>query len=367
MGLSLARELAGFGARVTVLDRHPPGVRGAGAASLAALGLLVHPGYRESPFGRLLRVACEGYQTFCRELQEETGIDPGYRVPGGLYLARERPRDRSRRRTLRSYERAGVEARWLDREAIEARVQGISGTLVTALHLPGEALVDPPLLLSALLESCRRRGVTVEVTARDVKLALDGPARLDAGTGAVLEDATVIVAAGAWTSELLGAAFAPAVPVAPVRGQAIELALDLGGSPVLHFEVPGRERSYYILPKEGGTAWVGSTVEDVGYDAGTSPEGAAELEGAVVELFPGARPEVLRVWSGLRPRAGRRGGPFLGPLPGRDDVWVACGHYKNGIVLGPVSARLVAKQLLGRPMTRGADGFDAEEVRVFWP
>ncbi len=367
MGLSLARELAGLGERVTVLERHPPGARGAGAASPAALGLLVHPGYRDSPFGRLLRVACEHYQTFCRELQDETGIDPGYRVPGGLYLARQRPRDRTRQRARRSYGRAGVEARWLDRAQIEAMVEGLSETLITALHLPGEALVDPPSLLRALMESCRRRGVAVETTACDVKLALDGPARLDAGTGAVLSASTVIAAIGAWTPALLGAAFASAVPVAPVRGQALELALDLGGSPVLHFEVTGRERSYYILPKGGGTAWVGSTVEEVGYDVGTSPEGVAELEEAVAEVFPGARPEVLRAWSGLRPRAGRRGGPFLGPLPGREDVWVACGHYKNGIVLGPVSARLLAKQLLGKPITRVEDGFDEEELRVFWP
>ncbi len=366
MGLSLARELAGHGARVTVVERHPVGTLGAGAASPASLGLLVPPGHRESPFGRLLTVACRGYQTFCRELHEETGLDPGYRIPGGLYLRHERPRERTRVRALRSYGRAGIEARWLDREAVDAKVEGLSDAFITALHLPGEALVDPPSLLRALVESCHRRGVAVETTARDVKLALDGPARLT-GIGGVPEGATVVAAVGAWTSELLGAKCAPSVPVEPVRGQALEVALDLGRSPVLHFDVPGRDKSYYVLPKGSGTAWVGSTVEHVGHDVGTSSEGVAELEAAVAVLFPGARPVVLRAWSGLRPRAGRRGGPFLGPLPDRKDVWVACGHYKNGIVLGPLSARLVAKQLLGKPITRIEDGFDAEELRVFWP
>jgi glycine oxidase len=155
--------------------------------------------------------------------------------------------------------------------------------------------------------------------------------------------------------------------VEPVRGQALEVELELGSSPVLHFQVPGSDRPYYILPKGPERAWVGSTVERVGFDAGTSPSGVAELEGAVRELLPARELRVVRAWSGLRPRARRRGGPFLGPLPGREDVWVACGHYRSGIVLGPLSARLLAKQLLRRPVTRSEDGFDAAELRAFWP
>ncbi len=368
VGLSLARELAGRGARVTLLERHAVGETGKGAASAASLGLLVPPNYRESPFGRLLRFACRQYGAFCREIEAETGIDPGYRVPGGLHLRRLPAREKTRERALRSYEKAGFEARWLDRETIDAKVRGVADAYSSALHLPGEALVHPPHLLAALRESCRRRGVEIETTVGDVRLELAGPVRVKKGSGAPLEGVTVVVAAGAWTTAVLGAEAAVSVPLEPVRGQALEVALDLGESPILHFDAGGRDRSYSVLPKGEGRAWVGSTVENVGFDVATSAAGVEELRGALGELFPGREAtELVTAWSGMRPRAGRRGGPFLGPLPGRNDVWVACGHYKNGIVAGPLSARLVVRQLLEEPITRARDGFDPEDLRAFWP
>ncbi|MCZ6795798.1 MAG: FAD-dependent oxidoreductase, partial [Planctomycetota bacterium] len=105
-------------------------------------------------------------------------------------------------------------------------------------------------------------------------------------------------------------------------------------------------------PRGENRIWVGSTVEEVGFQDGVTPEGRIELLEATRAVLPDVDDgRVERLWSGLRPKAMRRGGPYLGRWPGVRNLWVACGHYRSGILLGPLSGRLVARNLLeDRPL-----------------
>lgn len=369
VGLSLARELSGRGASVTLFERRRIGEDSAGIASVAALGILIPPTRRLSPFGRLLRVSHMHYAAFCQELLAETGRDPGYDPRGGLHLYRDPPSERTRRRLPESYRQVGVEAEWIDGESLVCRLASAGGEFSCGLSLPSEAAVDPCALLDALVKSCHLRGVEINEGVGDVCVRRRDPVEVELADGSTARGGTVIVACGSWTSSTLAEGMPPVVPI---RGQAVELDLDLGDMPILHFENATTDATYHILPKREARTWVGSTVEDVGFDVGTTSEGIDELRRVAAEAFPGwlgggSPPRLLRAWSGLRPQAGRRGGPFIGPLSEPRDLWVASGHYRNGIACGPHSARLMALQLTGEELDPERDGFDAEEVRHFWP
>jgi glycine oxidase len=158
----------------------------------------------------------------------------------------------------------------------------------------------------------------------------------------------VVLTAGAWSSTLIEDRSGHDLSVRPVRGQAIEVRSAWSAGPNLRFEVPGAETEYHAIAKGAGRAWVGSTVEDVGFDARVTETGIQELLRAARTVLPGLREsDVLESRVGLRPQARRPGGPFLGPLPGFKNVWVACGHYRSGIHTGPISASLLVREMLG--------------------
>jgi glycine oxidase len=134
----------------------------------------------------------------------------------------------------------------------------------------------------------------------------------------------------------------------------------------LKFRPPGKEKDYHVLAKGGGVVWVGSTVEDVGFDADVTEAGTRELLEAARVIFPEAgERDVIRAWAGLRPQALKRGGPFVGPLPGHEGVWVHCGHYRSGILLSPLTARLLAAQMAGDADAIRREGFQPEDLGAF--
>jgi glycine oxidase len=110
--------------------------------------------------------------------------------------------------------------------------------------------------------------------------------------------------------------------------------------------------SYYLVPQRFGQAWFGSTVEDAGFHDWTTDAGYAELIDAAREIDPRiSDASVIDIWSGLRPRALRLGGPYLGAWPGIENLWLACGHFKSGVLTGPPSASLLAEAMVdGRPI-----------------
>ena len=157
----------------------------------------------------------------------------------------------------------------------------------------------------------------------------------------------MVVAAGCWTPHAVEPLGSRRVDVGPVRGQAIELELPPPGC-VVHFALAGSGNAYYLVPKPGGRTWVGSTVEDAGYDESTTPHGLAELLVAARTILPAATEEVVsRQWAGLRPKAMRLGGPFIGRWPGIENLWIAAGNFKTGIIQAPATARILCDAMIG--------------------
>jgi glycine oxidase len=398
-GLTVARELACRGRRVTVVERGRIGSReDEGAATPASVGVLTSPRSGTSLLRRCQLLAFRKYPDLEAQLRAETACDVGLRVRGALHLAAEMPRDAARARRLRVYLDARVECRWVERTELEDLFPGLPDRFSSALYLPGEAVVDPVALIRALQQSCRRSGVHIHEGAGEARVVLEGPAAVRFPDGSILDGHEIIVAAGAWSGRVLGmeetsprgvrpvgpaaddgdAPSLPApqrgeegmrglgFPMRPIRGQVIEVRLPRGEGPNLRFRPPGREKDYHLISRGKDRFWVGSTVEDAGFSAQATAEGIDELLGAGRDVVPGLGPQdVVDRWAGLRPQALLRGGPRVGPLPAAPGVWLHCGHYRSGVLLAPLTARLLVHRILDDEDSLRREGVDPAQMREF--
>ncbi len=334
IGCALARELAGRGARVTILERKEPGAEASGAAA----GMLA-PQAEGLPPGPLFDLALESrslYPAWTAALAEETGIDVGYRragilrcaVPEGAASA-EPPRWQ-RGRGLAVEEKNAGEIAGLTHGAASEQIR-------SAVFFPDDAVVDNSRLTRALWKSCELRGVTFALGKTALRFALSGGRCVGVETdGGLIEAPQVVNAAGAWAS------FDPAfpVPVEPVRGQIVEIEAP---EPALPSVVWSHE--VYVVPRAG--AWLlGSTMERVGFEKQVTAGAVERLIAAAARLLPGVERSAFRqAWAGLRPGTSDEL-PLLGAtrLPG---LFLAAGHFRNGILLAPVTALALADDLSG--------------------
>lgn len=370
-GLAAARELALRGARVTVYERGRIGERsGEGPATPASIGVLTAPRRGASPLRRLLAEAHRTYPEFAARIERESGIPVGFETSGSLHLFPRLPPANVRARREAVYRDAGLSPRWVEGAELEALAPGLPEAYRAALFVPEEARVDPRSLARALLEASRKLGVEVVEGAGDVWIADPASPRIELASGERAEGTACVIAAGAWSGEvarrLLGAGAGPdPLPVRPVRGQALDVRASRDRGPNLRFRPPGAERDDHILPRGSGRVWVGSTVEEAGFDPGVTEGGVRELLRAARAVLPDIRAEdVVEAWSGLRPQAGVRGGPFVGPIPGARDVWVHAGHYRSGILLAPLTARILARAIAGEEDALRGEGFGPETLRA---
>ncbi|WP_263140361.1 glycine oxidase ThiO [Pseudomonas sp. RIT-PI-AD] len=279
------------------------------------------------------------YPELAEQLLELTGADPEVHVTGLFWLDLEDETEallwaRAQGRALHPVDMAAV------RGAVPVLGEGFN----RAIHMPGVANVRNPRLVSALrlaLETLPN--VTIEEhCAVSGFLHRGGRVSGVQTSGGEREGDAVLVAAGAWSGDLL-ANLGLALPVEPVKGQMIlyKCAADFLSSMVL---AGGR----YAIPRRDGHILVGSTLEHVGFDKRPTDEALASLKASAETLLPdliGA--SVVGHWAGLRPGS-PDGIPFIGPVPGFEGLWLNCGHYRNGLVLAPASCQLLTDLLLGQ-------------------
>jgi glycine oxidase len=342
IGCALAAELAARGQRVAVVERGEPGAE----ASSAAAGMLSpqSDAVEPSPFFDFAMESLLLHADWARSLFDETGIDVGYRRTGlyrCLFAETEPGRDSfawQHDRGLR-VETRGV--RDLERE-LEGR---LSPEVTAALYFPDEAVVNPRLLARAAWVSAERRGARIlsDTAARGV-LVEDGECRgilTDAGP---IRAGAVVNAAGAWAASI-GTADTT-VPVFPVRGQIVEVRLE--GKPLT--AIVSSEEAY-VVPRADGTALLGSTAEHVGFRKGVTAGAVRALVTAGTRLLPSlSSARFESAWSGLRPGT-PDGLPILGAAALRG-LFFAAGHFRNGILLAPATARRMADLIVDR---RGAE------------
>jgi glycine oxidase len=336
IGMLTARELAAGGAAVTVLDRGRTG----GEASWAGGGILspLYPWRYADPVSELAAWSQARYPELAGELAEESGIDPQWTRSGLLMLGVE---DADLAQAWAG--RWGATLEPLDGSAVAACEPALSGSLAEGLWMPDVAQVRNPRLVQALRGSLERRGVRlregVDVTGLVVS---HGRVQGVDTEGGRLAAGAVLMAAGAWSPALLAEA-GIGLDVQPVRGQMILFR----GSPGLLNRIV-LDHGRYVIPRRDGRVLAGSTLEYVGFDKATTTAALDDLKAAAVGLVPAlAQLPLERQWAGLRPGS-PTGVPFIGAVDGIDGLYVNTGHFRNGVVLGPASARLAADLLLGR-------------------
>ena len=333
-GMLVARELTAAGARVTLLERGDLGRE----ASWAGGGILspLYPWRCPDAVTALSRWSRHHYRTFAAELAGETGIDPEW-LASGLLIAEEDEVVAASAWARRYGERA---------EVVSAQqLVGLEPGLTCAgggIWLPEVAQIRNPRLLKALARSLALRNVKIRTRTEVLDFEQDGGRVTGVRTHEqTLPAQAVIVTAGAWTAQLLGA-LAADWHIAPVRGQM--LMFHATPDQVRHIVM---RDDHYLVPRRDGRVLAGSTLEYVGFDKSTTAEAYETLRAAALALIPSlASCPVERHWAGLRPGSAQ-GIPVIGEA--RPGLYVNAGHFRNGVVTGPASAHLLADLILGRP------------------
>ncbi len=352
-GLLTAGELSLAGARVTILERNE---RPARESSWAGGGIL-SPLYPWRYADSITRLSLWGQQTYpelCADLKEATGIDPQH-LRSGLFIHAPDEMDEARN--------------WADRfgqhfeTVAAARIHQLEPERLNPpspmLWFPEIAQVRNPRLVKSLLADLERRGVAIhantpvdrlEITADGSPVPISGGRRWQAEK--------VVICAGAWSGRLLES-LQPAPRIHPVRGQMLLFRARPGL--IRHMML---EENRYIIPRKDGRVLFGSTLEETGFDKQTTKAAREELHRIATSRFPVLTDFPVEAhWAGLRP-ASPSGIPYIGPHPECDRLFVNAGHYRNGVVLGPASARLTADLVLERKPFVDPEpyGLDAERV-----
>jgi glycine oxidase len=336
IGCAIACYLAGEGVRVDVIERGEIG----GEASGAAAGMLAPLAEVEDdgPFQQLCVDSLRMFPTLVAALREETGIDVEYHASGILRVA------------LSDTEECRLRARadcatclpqhWLSPDDLRSLEPGLSPRVRGGLYSPEEHQVNADRLTQAFARAAAVRGATLRRHTRVERLLTDDGrvtgVRIPDG---ILAAGHVVLAAGPWSRRLV-ASLGVDLPVFPVRGQM--LALPSKSAP--RHIIWGSDG--YLVPKANGLVFAGATVEKVGFRRRTTVAGLRALSAMASTLAPRLSAFApVDSWAGLRPGSAD-GLPLLGPLPGWEGITVATGHYRNGILLSPVTGHLIARSVI---------------------
>lgn len=338
VGLSLAWRLAQAGRQVVVLD-----AGAAGGASRAAAGMLAPLAEARAltPFVQLGLDSLALYPAFLQDLRAASGLDIHAQGPGMLRVAQTPPEADALCQSLAWQQSLGLPLEWLSPADARRREPTLTPGVAGVVYSPNEQHVPPRLLVDALRRACTHAGVAVHSDSLDT-VQTHGT-RV---TQAVLPSASIacgqlVIAAGAWTGAL-GEMLALSPPITPLRGQALTLDTSLP-LPFAHtiYAVGG-----YLVPRTEGRILVGATEERAGFDAATTVPGLDGLRAMAAALVPlTARLPLCEHWAGLRP-VSPDGLPLLGRAAGWDNVFLAAGHGRNGILLTPLTAQWMTDLLL---------------------
>jgi glycine oxidase len=345
IGLSCAWALSRAGHRVAVIDPEP----GRGAAWVAA-GMLAPANeafFGEEALVRLLGAGAQLWPAFAAALEGAVGRPIGFEPSGTVVVACD-PSDRAALDRLLEFRRSiGVESRRLAASECRRLIPALSPSICGGAEVPGDHQVDNRLLVGALLEACRGAGVDF-VTSRVAQVVVDpsGRARGLQTTDGVVIAADAVVAAMGWQTPFLGGLPQGVLPeVRPVKGHILRLA---GGARLLERTVRGlvRGRTCYLVPRQDNSLVVGATVEEMGPDMRVQAGAVHSLLDDARALVPGVDELELSECSvGLRP-----GTPDNAPRVGWtqiDRLAVATGHYRNGILLAPITAAAIVAVIDG--------------------
>jgi len=343
IGLAVAFELAERGIGVSVFERGQPG-RGAswaGAGMLAPYTEDLHAGD-----SRLVSLGAESlnlYPQFVSRICEASGLEVELRLDGILHAAFDKPRMRTLETYATRLRSIGASCDVLDAEAARAAEPALGDHVVGALLIAGEGSVDNRQLMRALIGACKARNVTIVSEVQNLTVEHGDQhvvgVRTDQGFFAA---STVVNATGAWAALLPGVPQSCSPGVHPVKGQIVVLSAARG---VIRRPTWVSD-AHYLVPRNDGRVLIGATAERTGFDERATATGMQYLLDVALAAEPslGAFP-VVETWAGLRPES-VDGRPFIGPTS-IGGLILAAGHFRNGILLTPVTARLIADYVDG--------------------
>lgn len=336
-GLLTARELQMAGRQVTVLEKSATGQE----SSWAGGGILlpIYPWRQPAAISDLVMVSLQMYPELSRELYSSTGIDPEWQ-PCGMLICKNPD--------------IALATDWCEsrhvryQSAPSVLLQNLNTECDQPLWLPDIAQARNPRLLKSLKAFLLQQGVRF-IEQANIKTIEIQKRRLQSihTEHQHLKPDQVIICAGAWTTDLLNCWLPQSntrLKIQPVRGQM--LLFDAKSDTLSHMILDG---DHYLIPRRDGKILAGSTVEQAGFEKTTTSEAKQNLYGFATRLLPDLKNfPICEHWAGLRPGT-PDGIPYIGFHPDLDNLSVNAGHFRNGLVMGPASARLLADLILKRP------------------
>lgn len=349
IGLSSAFELSTTGLRVVVLDRQEPGLE----SSWAAAGMLA-PGPDSPLANALVPLAKESfalYPGFVATIEEASRKSASFEREGTLEVFPGPSGEVAQSEFLEAHRRFGLAAETIDLAAAHRMEPSLNSHASAVAWLPDEATVDPRLLVQAVASAASNRGAQIRAYCGVNSLLLEGNRCIGViANNERISARHVLIAAGSFCGNM-EKGIARSAPTRPVRGQMLALK-----HPDVRLTRVLRSEKGYLVPRPDGRIIAGSTLEEAGFEKSVTQEGQQKILSAAVELAPAlAGAQIIEKWSGLRP-----GTPDDLPILGPTDIeglLVATGHYRNGILLAPITAKLVREWITAGKTQSDAGAF----------
>jgi len=337
IGSAIAWNLTAQKQQVILVEKNQPGQE----ASAAAAGILAVASGRSKrgPMYQLKRAGQELYPALVKELEERTGIDIEYQTTGVLDLIRNDADEKKYRQLYELRQEQGYTAAWLTAEEVRRLEPTLTADLRGAVHFSDDHHLHNGKLAEAWAKGVAQRGGSVQtgVTVNEARIESGKVTAVRIGEEWV-QTGTVVIAAGSWSRQV-GDMFGLTIPVQPAKGQMITVQST-------QFRHIVSWSDHYFVPRKNGEVVIGSTVEFVGHNKDVTLETVQQLISRSVDLAPNiGRAPLYRFWAGLRPYSPSRR-PILCRAPGLDNVILATGHHRNGIVAAPITGKLICELIL---------------------
>jgi len=341
IGCLTACYLKQIGMDVTVVERGETGRE----SSWAGAGILcpIHPWLYPDDFTHLIDASLAIYPEFQVDIEARTGISIEWKKTGLLIPFFDDDKIDHWQAAIDWSNRFGWSVKQLNRAETLEREPTLSASVTKSLLWPEVGQLRNPRLLAAVRVWMAQLGVeTVEHAEVTGLLTVDGAVSgVRCADDRTVEADQVLLAGGSWSGEL-AKQMGFELPVEPVKGQIVLLK----GEPGLMHSVVKHDDAYFV-PRADGRILVGASMEHVGFERGTTGEVIENLMQSMARIAPGLKGcEVEEEWMGFRPGS-PDGMPYLGPVESIPGLWVASGHYRNGVALAPITATLMSQWMSG--------------------
>lgn len=340
-GSSIAYQLSKRGKKVVIIEKESLACQ----ASSAAAGMLAAQAEieQDGPFFQLALKSQAMFPAISKELYENTGIDIEFVHKGMLKIAETDELAKELRKQVTFQSNWGSKIKWMDPKEVLEMEPALSPNIAGAMYLPDDGHVQPANLSLAFAKAAAHLGAAICENTEVLSFIYEnGHVTGIKTTNGIFHCPQVVIATGAWAAKLMKGTGLD-INVYPVKGECFSIRTE---KPLIHTTIFSDKRCY-LVPKRNGEIYIGATVIENTFDRSVTPGGIAGLIERAVRLVPGVKDEKWeRVWAGIRPQTGD-GYPYIGEHPLWKGLFVAAGHFRNGILLSPITGKLVADLMEG--------------------